>query len=425
MTQVEQYKGKLGFETRRPDALSTGSAAAVDTLEEYGHSVRHFQSRSPNLIVLECDHYRIDLRYRRHPIKQTEVQDADNRAHETPLRSSLGVTFVPLYPDHGDEELSEMLLAVTLERLVEELEATTVHWLDVPFAMSADTFLGAFEGDEDAALDTMVGQQAAPIAAALTAKEQARPQMAEAEETAHAPLPADILITDVVAKQAPIMQIAEPAAEPGGVVDHPDSAIPDDILAAVAAEIAPTRPSLSQGLSEGLQGQDADRIRAEVDARLDQAEDAAADAHERTVTEFAAEIAGCALKDADHAALSHPKGRACFQPIEQTAEQLSQHCEEILQDLPKDAPESPNAQTRDASARARARTKALLDHASAQRRGIAGWLDRLSGLSARMMATPTFVLRNEASSGTLRSAFIILCGATALLALQSSAAIAF
>ena len=425
MTQVEQYKGKLGFETRRPDALSTGSAAAVDTLEEYGHSVRHFQSRSPNLIVLECDHYRIDLRYRRHPIKQTEVQDADNRAHETPLRSSLGVTFVPLYPDHCDEELSEMLLAVTLERLVEELEATTVHWLDVPFAMSADTFLGAFEGDEDAALDTMVGQQAAPIAAPLTAKEQPRPQMAEAEETAHAPLPADILITDVVAKQAPIMQIAEPTAEPGGVVDHPDSAIPDDILAAVAAEIAPTRPRLSQGLSEGLQGQETDRIWAEVDARLDQAEDAAADAHERTVTDFAAEIAGCALKDADHAALSRPKGRACFQPIEQTAEQLSQHCEEILQELPQDAPESPNALTRDARARARARTKALLDHASAQRRGIAGWLDRLSGLSARMMATPTFVLRNEASSGTLRSAFIILCGATALLALQSSAAIAF
>ena len=417
MTQVEQYKGKLGFETRRPDALSTGSAAAVDTLEEYGHSVRHFQSRSPNLIVLECDHYRIDLRYRRHPIKQTEVQDADNRAHETPLRSSLGVTFVPLYPDHCDEELSEMLLAVTLERLVEELEATTVHWLDVPFAMSADTFLGAFEGDEDAALDTMVGQQAAPMTA--------KPHMEEAEETAHAPLPADILITDVVAKQAPIMQIAEPAAEPGGVADHPDSAIPDDILAAVAAEIAPTRPRLSQGLSEGLQGQDADRIWAEVDARLDQAEDAAADAHERTVTDFATEIAGCALKDADHAALSRPKGRACFQPIEQTAEQLSQHCEEILQDLPQDAPESPNAQTRDARARARARTKALLDHASAQRRGIAGWLDRLSGLSARMMATPTFVLRNEASSGTLRSAFIILCGATALLALQSSAAIAF
>lgn len=271
----------------------------------------------------------------------------------------------------------------------------------------------------------MVGQQAAPIAAPLTAKEQPRPQMAEAEETAHAPLPADILITDVVAKQAPIMQIAEPTAEPGGVVDHPDSAIPDDILAAVAAEIAPTRPRLSQGLSEGLQGQDADRIWAEVDARLDQAEDAAADAHEQTVTDFAAEIAGCALKDADHAALSRPKGRACFQPIEQTAEQLSQHCEEILQDLPQDAPESPNAQTRDARARARARTKALLDHASAQRRGIAGWLDRLSGLSARMMATPTFVLRNEASSGTLRSAFIILCGATALLALQSSAAIAF
>ncbi len=37
MTQVEQFKGRLGFKTRSNRLLNKGLIQAVDMLEEYGH----------------------------------------------------------------------------------------------------------------------------------------------------------------------------------------------------------------------------------------------------------------------------------------------------------------------------------------------------------------------------------------------------
>ncbi|ATG43702.1 hypothetical protein PhaeoP18_01742 [Phaeobacter piscinae] len=341
MTQVDQYKGKLGFEIRDPDALSNGSTAVVDTLEEYGHSVRQFQSRNPNLIRLDCDHYRVELRYRRHPIKPTQASAAGTDSTETPLRSSLGVTLTPNHPDHCDVELSEMLLAMILRRLVEDLDVATVDWLHVPFTLTRDAFLGVFEDAE-----TQVEPHAEAVA------DHATLDISPVTEIA-----ADIADSQAAKSSAPLSPQTTPEA---------DAPVATPIDAAL--DTPPPSPQPATGAKPVANG----RLR----------------------------------------------GRACFEPVEVTVAQLEEHYAAMLQSPDTRATGRHAVEARN---RARARAKAVMT----QPRGSGAAVARLGGLLAampqRMIATTSHLLRSPQLRGHLH----IVCGATALLALQSSAAIAF
>ncbi|APG47317.1 hypothetical protein [Phaeobacter porticola] len=324
MTQVDQYKGKLGFEARHPDALSIGSTAVVDTLEEYGHVVRQFQARSPNLIQLDCDHYRIELRYRRHPIKPTQASEMGSGAIETRLRSSLGVSLVPIYPDHCDAELSELLLAVILQRLVEDLEVATVDWLDAPMTLTRAAFLGAFH-------DAAEQPPAVVARSGPNASELPQGHLAETDELSE-------------------LQLTPPMAEP-------------------AAPIAAMSPAPIQTTASAPQP-----------ARL--------------------------------------RGRACFEPVEETAAQLEQHCQAMLETSQTRAAGRHAVEARN---RARARATAVLGQKNRRSLRPADLVERLTHVPLWVLSATTHALRSPQLRGPLH----ILCGATALLALQSSAAIAF
>ncbi|AHD09282.1 hypothetical protein [Phaeobacter gallaeciensis] len=341
MTQVDQYKGKLGFEIRDPDALSSGSTAVVDTLEEYGHSVRQFQSRNPNLIRLDCDHYRVELRYRRHPIKPTQASAVGTDSTETPLRSSLGVTLTPNHPDHCDTELSEMLLAMILRRLAEDLDVATVDWLHVPFTLTRDAFLGVFED-------------------------------AETQVEPHAEAVGDHATLDI----SPVTEIAADIAD-----------------SKAAKSNAPLSPQTTP----------------EADAPVATPIDAALD------TPPPVPLPSDGPKPVENGRL---RGRACFEPVEVTVAQLEEHYAAMLQ--------SPDTRATgrhavEACNRARARAKAVMAHPRGGEAAVARLGGVLAAMPQRIIATTVHLLRSPQLRGHLH----IVCGATALLALQSSAAIAF
>ncbi|UWR56092.1 hypothetical protein [Phaeobacter inhibens] len=345
MTQVDQYKGKLGFEIRDPDALSNGSTAVVDTLEEYGHSVRQFQSRNPNLIRLDCDHYRVELRYRRHPIKPTQASAAGADSTETPLRSSLGVTLTPNHPDHCDVELSELLLAMVLRRLAEDLDVATVDWLHVPFTLTRAAFLGVFEDAETQAESH-----------AQAAADHAAPDAYPVTEIA-----ADIAGIHAAKSSAPLSPQTTPEAPPPAA---PQVATPID----AALDTPPPLPQPTNG------------AKPVADGRL--------------------------------------RGRACFEPVEVTVAQLEEHYAAMLQSPDTRATGRHALEARN---RARARAKAVMTPPRGSGTAVARLGGLLAAMPQRMIATTSHLLRSPQLRGHLH----IVCGATALLALQSSAAVAF
>ncbi|TNJ40889.1 hypothetical protein [Phaeobacter sp. B1627] len=134
------FRGKLGFADRSETTLSTASTIVVNTLQEYGHEVDQFQARRAHRISLDCDQYTVGICHRRSP---TPMRQLDGEA----CRSSLAVTLTPRYPDHTDEELSEMLMARVLYDLLGELDATTVEWLDTGVVLDRAAFLAVFAAE--------------------------------------------------------------------------------------------------------------------------------------------------------------------------------------------------------------------------------------------------------------------------------------
>ncbi|MCG7628417.1 hypothetical protein MHM88_11425 [Epibacterium sp. MM17-32] len=134
------FRGKLGFSERDETALSTACTLVVQTLEEFGHEVDQFHAKRAHRVTLECDHYIVDLRHRRSP---APMRQSDGVA----CRCQLDVTFTPRFPERTDAELTEMLLARSLQALLSQLDASSVEWLDTAVILDRDAFLSAFAAE--------------------------------------------------------------------------------------------------------------------------------------------------------------------------------------------------------------------------------------------------------------------------------------
>lgn len=146
---------KLGFSDRSPHTLSLASTTVIRTLEEYGHNVEQFHARTGHRVELECDTFHLDLRHRRSP---TPLRQMDGE----PCKSQLEILVTPHFPDHLDEEIIELLLAMMLHNLICEMEtATTVAWVHSGAELDCATFMSAFEAPEVPAVQTVLPQELA------------------------------------------------------------------------------------------------------------------------------------------------------------------------------------------------------------------------------------------------------------------------
>lgn len=143
MAKNEQYTGRLGLESPESGTLSAAVSAVVDTLEEFGHPADKIEARAENTARLQCDHYLVTVRLRRVPLRRASRLPGSIMQPEALLE----VALEPLYPDHCDQEITELLLAEVLRQLLPVVEATSVEWLETAITLSCEQFLSAFEAE--------------------------------------------------------------------------------------------------------------------------------------------------------------------------------------------------------------------------------------------------------------------------------------
>ncbi len=157
MAEKVQYTGRIGLESRDGNTLSAAVTAVVDTLDDFGHPAEMIAARAENTAQLQCDHYLATVRLRRVPLRRTSKLPGSVMQPSALLELSLA----PAYPDYCDQEISELLLAEMLRRLLDTVEATFVEWLDTGIALTCEQFLSAFDPQ------TSNGKE--PVAAAAAA----------------------------------------------------------------------------------------------------------------------------------------------------------------------------------------------------------------------------------------------------------------
>lgn len=171
MAENAEFTGKLGLESRDNATLGAAVSVIVDLLDDFGHPAETMEARAENTARLLCDSYHVTLRLRRVPLRRTS-RLASHIMQPTAL---LDLSLTPVFPDHCDREISELLLAEMLRRLIENLEATSVEWQDAPVVLSCEEFLSAFTSSP------------APRPASTVAPSSVVPAIAPLEEEPTAP----------------------------------------------------------------------------------------------------------------------------------------------------------------------------------------------------------------------------------------------
>ena len=137
MAHTTQFYGGIIYFGTPSSALAKCSCIIADTLEEYGHSVDQFSARADDAIALASDQYRLVLR-------MAEPPKAPECAKARPGLQRVEISLQPIFPNHCDSELSEMLMAIMLYRLVTALGAEYVEWMDKSATLTRAQFLGVF-----------------------------------------------------------------------------------------------------------------------------------------------------------------------------------------------------------------------------------------------------------------------------------------
>jgi len=131
------YYGGLIYYGIPSSALAKCSCIIADTLEEHGHSVDQFSARASDEIALACDQYRLVLR-------MGDQTEASENGTTKPCLQRVEISMQPNFPTHCDTELSEMLMAIILYRLVPVLAAEHIEWMDPSATLTRSQFLGVF-----------------------------------------------------------------------------------------------------------------------------------------------------------------------------------------------------------------------------------------------------------------------------------------
>lgn len=137
MAHTSNFYGGLIYYGKPSSALAKCSCIIADTLEEYGHTVDQFNARDSDVIALACDQYRLVLR-------MGEPPRATDRDWVQPGLQRIEIELSPNFPTHCDSELSEMMMAIMLYRLVTAMGAEQVEWMDPNVTITRSQFLGVF-----------------------------------------------------------------------------------------------------------------------------------------------------------------------------------------------------------------------------------------------------------------------------------------
>lgn len=238
MAQVEQFKGKLGFEHRSEEKMTLALSELVDTLEDFGHPPLQIHARESHRITLDSDQYKVTLRLRRIPLRL-----GVRTPKGVPVPAAyIEVALVPVFADACDREISEILLAMILKRMTEALDPLVIFWQDTSKALTAREFLGAFAQNEQPEPEPIHDSPAITLAPVV-----------QGDACAAAPA-ATALLQKATADQVP--EIA-PAAEHPPVLALPDAGLKpiSGKMAAATARLRMADQARAEAEAERARGQ--------------------------------------------------------------------------------------------------------------------------------------------------------------------------
>ncbi len=130
---------ELGLIGREACTLNDASSIIVSVFEAHGYDIQSFKTLPAHHLELQCSHYSINLSHRR---SLTPIRMPDG----SPCKSHLQLTLTPHFPQAVDREISEILLVMCLQGIVEAFtDVVSIFWLNEPLAISRDEFLSVFE----------------------------------------------------------------------------------------------------------------------------------------------------------------------------------------------------------------------------------------------------------------------------------------
>ena len=241
MAQVEQYKGKLGFEHRSEEKLTLALTELLDTLEEFGHPPLQINARDPHRIGLDCDQYKVSLRLRRIPLRLGVRTPPGVPAPAAYIELAM----TPCFPVACDHEISEILLALLLKRLTETLDPLVIFWQETSKALTPSQFLGAFDPHEE------------PVTEAFFAS----PAMVLKQENV-AVIAADAMLEQALADASPAQKTSEPASLLEQCLSN-ERQVEKPVLTQETASAATPKPKMSAAAKRLWM---ADQARADAEA---------------------------------------------------------------------------------------------------------------------------------------------------------------
>ena len=154
MTRPEKYHGGLVAFGTEDTLLDRFSRIAATTLEDYGHPVEKNTRQSERAARVTATHYalRLTLTQGMHPSQHGHrairldpfAAISAGHAKDTHMQWRVQIEMIPADPARDDRDISELLLAIMLYRMIDAADVRMIEWLDPLTLLTRDQFIEAF-----------------------------------------------------------------------------------------------------------------------------------------------------------------------------------------------------------------------------------------------------------------------------------------
>ncbi|WP_420586755.1 hypothetical protein [Ruegeria sp.] len=154
MTPKHSYHGGLQFDGDAEGAIERFSDIVAATLQDYGHLIERKNELSTTEASIVSSQYLVRLTLDTHVVgTEARFERMDRAAGlktaQKPIvrlpQNRLTITITPVSPLLDDSEISELMLVVTLYRMVDICATKRVEWLSPNTVLTIEQFMSAFD----------------------------------------------------------------------------------------------------------------------------------------------------------------------------------------------------------------------------------------------------------------------------------------
>jgi hypothetical protein len=145
MAQIDSFHGGLLFYGDPDCTLLRGVQIVADTLRDYGYQPGDDMEIGERSASLNSPEYAASCALETRPPSEEDRKAAPEMNYWAPgLRQRMVIRLEPAFPEAQDKEISELLMAVILYRMVRVFATEQLEWMDPETTLTVDQFASAF-----------------------------------------------------------------------------------------------------------------------------------------------------------------------------------------------------------------------------------------------------------------------------------------